>query len=58
MIPGMIFLLFSSPEKMIYDNHFEPIEAKHWKDIEEQKRYVAFFSISTQWPLRCRNKFH
>ncbi len=38
MIPGMIFLLFSSPEKMIYDNHFEPIEAKHWKDIEEQKR--------------------
>jgi len=36
MIPGMIFLLFSSPEKMINDYHFELIEAKHWKDKEEQ----------------------
>jgi hypothetical protein len=38
MIRGMIFLLFSSPEKMIDDYHFEPIEAIQWKDKEEQER--------------------
>jgi hypothetical protein len=35
MICGMIFLLFLSPEKMIDDYYFEPIEAMHWKDKEE-----------------------
>jgi hypothetical protein len=38
MIWGMIFFLFSSPEKMIQDYHFEPIEVIHWKDKEEQER--------------------
>jgi hypothetical protein len=54
----MIFLLFPSPEKMIQDYHFEPIEAIHWKDKvgKSKKRRAGIWeergtSLFTGFPL-------